>query len=122
MACREHWKSAPVLPMFRAHPLAFDPGLPGDARLNAARLNAPGNADMDEVIRAKRQPTAGSGMRAITIRGAREHNLKNVDLEIPRDKLVVFTGLSGSGKSSLAFDTIYAEGQRRYVESLSAYA
>src|SRR5437773_1555793 len=58
----------------------------------------------------------------ITIRGAREHNLKNVTLSIPRDKLVVFTGLSGSGKSSLAFDTIYAEGQRRYVESLSAYA
>ncbi len=56
------------------------------------------------------------------VRGAREHNLKNVDLTIPRDKLVVFTGLSGSGKSSLAFDTIYAEGQRRYVESLSAYA
>ena len=62
------------------------------------------------------------GGRSITIRGAREHNLKNVDLEIPRDRLVVFTGLSGSGKSSLAFDTIYAEGQRRYVESLSAYA
>ncbi len=60
--------------------------------------------------------------RFITVRGAREHNLKNVDLTIPRDKLVVFTGLSGSGKSSLAFDTIYAEGQRRYVESLSAYA
>ena len=60
--------------------------------------------------------------RAISVRGAREHNLKNVDLTIPRDKLVVFTGLSGSGKSSLAFDTIYAEGQRRYVESLSAYA
>lgn len=58
----------------------------------------------------------------IRIKGAREHNLKNVDLEIPRDQLVVFTGLSGSGKSSLAFDTIYAEGQRRYVESLSAYA
>ena len=58
----------------------------------------------------------------ITIKGAREHNLKNVDLEIPRDKLVVFTGLSGSGKSSLAFDTLYAEGQRRYVESLSSYA
>jgi excinuclease ABC subunit A len=76
---------------------------------------------MDEVIKANRKPT-GSSMRAITIRGAREHNLKNVDLEIPRDKLVVFTGLSGSGKSSLAFDTIYAEGQRRYVESLSAYA
>src|SRR5881409_3879052 len=58
----------------------------------------------------------------IVIRGAREHNLKNVELELPRDKLIVFTGLSGSGKSSLAFDTIYAEGQRRYVESLSAYA
>ena len=58
----------------------------------------------------------------IIIRGAREHNLKNIDLEIPRDQLVVITGLSGSGKSSLAFDTIYAEGQRRYVESLSAYA
>jgi excinuclease ABC subunit A len=60
--------------------------------------------------------------RAIVIKGAREHNLKNLDVEIPRDKLVVITGLSGSGKSSLAFDTIYAEGQRRYVESLSAYA
>ena len=58
----------------------------------------------------------------IVIRGAREHNLKNVDVEMPRDSLVVVTGLSGSGKSSLAFDTIYAEGQRRYVESLSAYA
>jgi excinuclease ABC subunit A len=58
----------------------------------------------------------------ISIRGAREHNLKNVDLDLPRDSLVVMTGLSGSGKSSLAFDTIYAEGQRRYVESLSAYA
>src|SRR6476659_5458688 len=58
----------------------------------------------------------------IRVRGAREHNLKNVDLELPRDKLIVFTGISGSGKSSLAFDTIYAEGQRRYVESLSAYA
>ena len=56
------------------------------------------------------------------IKGARQHNLKNITLEIPRDKLVVLTGLSGSGKSSLAFDTIYAEGQRRYVESLSAYA
>ncbi|GAB1499303.1 hypothetical protein LMRF06_1566 [Listeria monocytogenes] len=58
----------------------------------------------------------------IVIQGARAHNLKNIDVEIPRDKLVVMTGLSGSGKSSLAFDTIYAEGQRRYVESLSAYA
>ena len=58
----------------------------------------------------------------IVIKGAREHNLQNVDLTIPRDKMVVFTGLSGSGKSSLAFDTIYAEGQRRYMESLSSYA
>ena len=59
---------------------------------------------------------------SIVIRGAREHNLKNVSLELPRNRFIVFTGLSGSGKSSLAFDTIYAEGQRRYVESLSAYA
>ena len=58
----------------------------------------------------------------IVIKGAREHNLKNIDITIPRDKFIVFTGLSGSGKSSLAFDTIYAEGQRRYVESLSSYA
>ena len=65
---------------------------------------------------------AARDARAITIRGAREHNLKNINVTIPRDRLVVFTGLSGSGKSSLAFDTIYAEGQRRYVESLSAYA
>lgn len=61
-------------------------------------------------------------LHEIQIRGARTHNLKNIDLDIPRDKLVVITGLSGSGKSSLAFDTIFAEGQRRYVESLSAYA
>ena len=59
---------------------------------------------------------------ALVIRGARAHNLRNVSLSIPRDKMVVITGLSGSGKSSLAFDTIYAEGQRRYVESLSSYA
>ena len=58
----------------------------------------------------------------LVVRGAREHNLKGVDIDIPRDKMVVFTGLSGSGKSSLAFDTIFAEGQRRYVESLSSYA
>ena len=61
-------------------------------------------------------------MQNIKVRGAREHNLKNINIDIPRDKLVVITGVSGSGKSSLAFDTIYAEGQRRYVESLSAYA
>ena len=58
----------------------------------------------------------------IVIKGAREHNLKNVDITLPRDQLIVFTGLSGSGKSSLAFDTLYAESQRRYVESLSSYA
>ncbi|MGH8373564.1 MAG: excinuclease ABC subunit UvrA, partial [Gammaproteobacteria bacterium] len=61
-------------------------------------------------------------MDTIRIRGARTHNLANIDVDLPRDKLIVITGLSGSGKSSLAFDTIYAEGQRRYVESLSAYA
>ena len=61
-------------------------------------------------------------MDTIHIRGARTHNLQNIDVDLPRDKLIVITGLSGSGKSSLAFDTIYAEGQRRYVESLSAYA
>ena len=62
------------------------------------------------------------GMNYIRIKGASQHNLKNINIDIPRDKLVVITGVSGSGKSSLAFDTIYAEGQRRYVESLSTYA
>nr|WP_264581683.1 excinuclease ABC subunit UvrA [Rhodoblastus acidophilus] len=81
------------------------------------RTAAPAAAETPEQIALR----VGEG-RVIALRGAREHNLKNVDLTIPRDKLVVFTGLSGSGKSSLAFDTIYAEGQRRYVESLSAYA
>ena len=61
-------------------------------------------------------------MATIRIQGARTHNLQDIDLELPRDRLIVVTGLSGSGKSSLAFDTIYAEGQRRYVESLSTYA
>jgi len=71
---------------------------------------------------AKSRLPAAEPHRFISIRGAREHNLKNVDLDLPRDRLVVITGLSGSGKSSLAFDTVYAEGQRRYVESLSSYA
>jgi excinuclease ABC subunit A len=62
------------------------------------------------------------GLTKLVVRGARQHNLKNISVEIPRNSLTVITGLSGSGKSSLAFDTIYAEGQRRYVESLSAYA
>jgi len=76
----------------------------------------------DRADERRLQAASAGDRRVIAIRGAREHNLKNIDLDIPRDKLVVFTGLSGSGKSSLAFDTIYAEGQRRYVESLSAYA
>mgnify|MGYP001556075508 FL=1 len=70
----------------------------------------------------KRLPKPRADEPQIVVRGAREHNLKNVNVELPRDRLIVFTGLSGSGKSSLAFDTIYAEGQRRYVESLSSYA
>src|SRR5262245_52973849 len=69
-----------------------------------------------------RAPSCTMDNSSIVIRGAREHNLQNVDLTLPRDQLIVFTGVSGSGKSSLAFDTLYAEGQRRYVESLSAYA
>ena len=75
----------------------------------------------DRARRSAARAAAGDAP-VITVRGAREHNLKNVSVEVPRDRLVVFTGLSGSGKSSLAFDTIYAEGQRRYVESLSSYA
>src|ERR1700749_4286646 len=79
--------------------------------------------DLFDKKRAANDPTKQArDPRVIAIHGAREHNLKGIDLDIPRDKLVAFTGLSGSGKSSLAFDTIYAEGQRRYVESLSAYA
>ena len=70
----------------------------------------------------KRRAPARDISKYIRLRGAGEHNLKNIDLDIPRNQLVVMTGLSGSGKSSLAFDTIYAEGQRRYMESLSSYA
>jgi hypothetical protein len=80
------------------------------ARQNRAKIRVPETENIQSML------------KNISIRGAREHNLKNVDVEIPRDTLTVLTGLSGSGKSSLAFDTIYAEGQRRYVESLSAYA
>src|SRR5712664_4651097 len=69
-----------------------------------------------------REPFEPMGLTKLVVRGARQHNLKNISLEIPRNSLTVITGLSGSGKSSLAFDTIYAEGQRRYVESLSTYA
>ena len=86
--------------------------------MKAPRKTAPRKAKEPELD----LPFPKDDRRLIVVRGAREHNLKNVDLVIPRDKLVVFTGLSGSGKSSLAFDTIYAEGQRRYVELLSAYA
>ncbi|MFD2678366.1 excinuclease ABC subunit UvrA [Camelimonas lactis] len=93
-------------------------GKNGDGNGDAAR----GQGEDSPERGAPAAATGFPGKRVISIRGAREHNLKNVDLVIPRDELVVFTGLSGSGKSSLAFDTIYAEGQRRYVESLSAYA
>ena len=70
----------------------------------------------------KKNHNSFEGDNSINIRGARQHNLKNIDLSLPRNKFIVFTGVSGSGKSSLAFDTIFAECQRRYVESLSAYA
>src|SRR6201982_43745 len=73
-------------------------------------------------VLAEHRHTTYMGITHITVRGARQHNLKNIDVAIPRNTLTVITGLSGSGKSSLAFDTIYAEGQRRYVETLSPYA
>ncbi|HEY9647668.1 MAG TPA: excinuclease ABC subunit UvrA, partial [Chroococcidiopsis sp.] len=89
----------------------------GQAKKTAASAKAKAVPSLSD-----RLPTAIDPENCIRIRGARQHNLKNIDLEIPRDRLIVFTGVSGSGKSSLAFDTIFAEGQRRYVESLSAYA
>ena len=99
--------------------------MPAPAEPNAATetmLDAPpSRAQQSEVANAIRAPSSEVA-NAIRVRGARTHNLKNIDVDIPRNQLVVITGLSGSGKSSLAFDTLYAEGQRRYVESLSAYA
>src|SRR4028119_1209300 len=79
-------------------------------------------ADVSETTRTASPASDATGYENIEIYGAREHNLKNIDVQIPRNKLVVITGISGSGKSSLAFDTVYAEGQRRYMESFSAYA
>src|SRR5581483_12160119 len=118
----------PAVPGRRGAPAAGARGRPrASAVRQRGRLTAPGVAPRDPrgcVPPGARQEWVGRPMPSdrIVVRGAREHNLKNIDLEIPRDRLVVITGLSGSGKSSLAFDTIYAEGQRRYVESLSAYA
>ena len=87
----------------------------------AVILNAP-LSENSSPTEEEESAAGGSPVKKIVIKGAREHNLKNIDLELPRDKLIVMTGLSGSGKSSLAFDTIYADGQRRYIESLSSYA
>ncbi len=83
---------------------------------------SPSKALGNKKVRTVKKAKAPNDDHVISVSGAREHNLKNIHVDIPRDRLVVITGLSGSGKSSLAFDTIYAEGQRRYVESLSAYA
>src|SRR5438093_4485590 len=90
--------------------------------LTSYRKNDRKGYTLEAMPQVEYQRLPGHAQTHIVVRGAREHNLKNIDVSIPRDKLVVITGLSGSGKSSLAFDTIYAEGQRRYVESLSAYA
>src|SRR6476661_10029991 len=91
------------------------------ATTQPAKLSVGGHSmGMNSVLRDGQEETQLADR--LIIKGAREHNLQSIDLELPRDALIVFTGLSGSGKSSLAFDTIFAEGQRRYVESLSAYA
>ena len=115
--CSRHSAAGPTSPATHALPRRAGPTT--SPRSSAWSRRSP--------VRTSVRPLDGPGTLVpvadtITIRGAREHNLRNVDLELPRDQLIVFTGLSGSGKSSLAFDTIYAEGQRRYVESLSAYA
>src|SRR5436305_7092859 len=95
----------------------------GRGRVTQQKRRAGGGNGAKRAARPRPEPLAPKAPSgSLVIRGAREHNLKNLHLELPRDALVVFTGISGSGKSSLAFDTIYAEGQRRYVESLSAYA
>ena len=87
-----------------------------------SKSNSPDVKNLSDDLDSIAQPSSPASPNTIRVRGARQHNLKNIDLELPRDRLIVFTGVSGSGKSSLAFDTIFAEGQRRYVESLSAYA
>jgi excinuclease ABC A subunit len=92
------------------------------AQPNLSSISAPISHTQERINDIQREISAEAKPKKIAIRGAREHNLKNIDVELPRDQLIVITGLSGSGKSSLAFDTLYAEGQRRYVESLSAYA
>src|SRR5207244_2830162 len=105
---------------FKERYFGYDDGIYAGARL----LEILGRTGRTVAQRSVASPAASGGQMAgsIVVRGARAHYLKNIDVEIPRDRLVVITGLSGSGKSSLAFDTLYAEGQRRYVESLSAYA
>src|ERR1700752_1193693 len=123
-------RSASIPPRIRplVSTMAAVPGTIGSRRLPAKNERL--SLSRGPLARASRtdqpkMPDRQAALKAgklISIRGAREHNLKNVDLDLPRDKLIVMTGLSGSGKSSLAFDTLYAEGQRRYVESLSAYA